>query len=135
VRRSRTFPSRLAALHALERFLVPIRRAAGLSDRAMHEILIAATEAFTNAVNHGGGEGSVDVAWSVARGGKVRISVRDRGAGFDADAVADPRLPENLLLQHGRGVFIMRALAERVEFRRLKTGMRVTLFFAPHPPA
>ncbi|GAA5038449.1 PspC domain-containing protein [Microbacterium fluvii] len=63
---------------------------AGLStERASGEVAAAAREAMLNAARHAGGEVSVYIEGS-ERG--VDVYVRDRGAGFDVDAVADDRL-------------------------------------------
>jgi serine/threonine-protein kinase RsbW len=48
--------------------------------------------------------------------GEVVISVRDEGAGFDYRAVPDPTGAQRLLLIHGRGLHIMKALMDEVWF-------------------
>jgi serine/threonine-protein kinase RsbW len=53
--------------------------------------------------------------------------VRDEGAGFDPDAVPDPRRDDRVLLHHGRGLLLMRELVDRVIFRR--GGREVVLVF------
>ena len=46
----------------------------------------------------------------------IRLQVSDEGPGFDPTLVPDPRDPEMLESPCGRGLFIIRHLAERVEF-------------------
>jgi serine/threonine-protein kinase RsbW len=48
--------------------------------------------------------------------GEVWISVRDEGPGFDSSAVSDPTTPESRLVDHGRGIYLMRALMDEVSF-------------------
>ena len=54
------------------------------------------------------------------------IAVRDEGDGFDPDKVPDPREDDRIHLDHGRGLFLMRALMDYVEHR--KSGREVVLF-------
>ena len=50
------------------------------------------------------------------------IVVRDQGAGFDPDGIADPLAPENLLKSSGRGIFFMRSFMDDVRLVRLPEG-------------
>lgn len=59
------------------------------TERATGEVAAAAREAMLNAARHAGGEVSVYIEGSV---GAVDVYVRDRGEGFDLDAVPDDRL-------------------------------------------
>lgn len=64
--------------------------AAGESaERASGELAAAAREAMLNAARHAGGDVSVYIEGSVAR---VDVFVRDRGSGFDIEAVPADRL-------------------------------------------
>ena len=56
------------------------------------------------------------------------ILVRDQGNGFDPNKVPDPRDADRMHLHHGRGLFLMRALMDYVEFRR--GGCEVLLYKA-----
>jgi serine/threonine-protein kinase RsbW len=42
--------------------------------------------------------------------------ITDQGAGFDFENVPDPTAPENLEKPNGRGVFLMRQLADECTF-------------------
>lgn len=48
--------------------------------------------------------------------GQVLISVRDEGQGFDVRALPDPTDEVHLLLPHGRGIRMIEALMDHVEF-------------------
>jgi len=54
------------------------------------------------------------------------VLVRDEGAGFEPAEIPDPRNNDRLQLDHGRGLFLMRALMDQVEYRR--RGREVLLF-------
>ena len=47
---------------------------------------------------------------------EVVIVVRDHGGGFDPLGVPDPLDPANTFKPSGRGIFLMRALMDRVAF-------------------
>jgi anti-sigma regulatory factor (Ser/Thr protein kinase) len=93
------------------------------------EIEIALREALANAVFHGNNsEADKKVlvrAYCDPNRGLI-IAVRDEGAGFDPDAVPDPRAEDRIQLTHGRGIFLMRELMDHVEHR--KGGREVVLF-------
>jgi serine/threonine-protein kinase RsbW len=50
------------------------------------------------------------------------VSVRDEGAGFDPESIADPLAPENMLKSSGRGIFLMRNFMDDVSLRRAPEG-------------
>ncbi len=96
-------------------------------------ILIAITEAVNNAIHHGN---RLDASKSVTIGYQAKeahliFMVQDQGPGFDHDHLADPTDPENIEKPHGRGVFLMRALADTVDFA--DNGATVTLSFSLEP--
>ena len=52
----------------------------------------------------------------------MTTTVRDSGSGFDPGAVANPLDRENLLGESGRGILMMRAYSDEVEFRQPDDG-------------
>lgn len=125
-------PSELAYIEGVVAAVV--QRCAGLAfdDRQLAlNLPVALTEALSNAILRGNGE---DAAKEV----RVRVEftddalvveVEDEGGGFDLEACTeDPTLPENLEREDGRGLFLMRALVDRVEnFRGAGNVVRLTL--------
>ena len=55
------------------------------------------------------------------------VNVRDHGSGFDYDNLPDPTAPENLEKEDGRGIYLMKTLAEEVEFE--EEGRSVNIYF------
>jgi serine/threonine-protein kinase RsbW len=91
-------------------------------------ILIAVTEAFNNAVTHGSMSTAKTVKVDVLSSDEeFMISVSDDGQGFDYNNLPDPTAPENLEKENGRGIFLMKNLADEVEF--LDNGSQVRLVF------
>ena len=56
---------------------------------------------------------------------EVLISVRDEGEGFDSRVVPDPTEAQRLLLTHGRGLHLMKALMDEVWFEENGTVVRM----------
>jgi serine/threonine-protein kinase RsbW len=80
---------------------------------------IALREALANAIIHGNRQNPeklVHATYRCTRDGVVQITVRDEGTGFDPEATHNPLHPENRLLSHGRGIYLIRALMDEVEF-------------------
>jgi serine/threonine-protein kinase RsbW len=82
---------------------------------------LALQEALANAVVHGAKEDPTKiveclVACDEERG--VLIIVRDPGQGFDPNSIPTCTVGENLYSNHGRGIFLINQLMDKVEFRR-----------------
>lgn len=100
-----------------------------INDDNYGNMLIALTEAVNNAIVHGNSQESakkVKVSLNADDAGVV-FSIKDEGSGFDFKSVPDPTLPENLDKLSGRGVFLMKSLADNVEFE--DAGSKVVLTF------
>jgi serine/threonine-protein kinase RsbW len=85
------------------------------------DIELALTEALANAVVHGAKSDpskiiECDVACSETRG--ILIVVRDPGPGFDPARIANPCESENLLSNHGRGIYLINQLMDEVRFHK-----------------
>ena len=64
-----------------------------------------------------------------ARPRSIRARVRDQGTGFDLGATPDPTVGDNLMRSSGRGLLVMRAFVDKVDFKFLEgRGMEVTLY-------
>lgn len=116
-----------------------VRGCAGLSFHGRQLALnlpVALTEALSNAILRGNGEDAakeVRVRVEFADDSLV-VEVEDEGQGFDLDACTeDPTTPENLEREDGRGLFLMRALVDRVEsFQARGHVLRLTMYRPGH---
>lgn len=81
-------------------------------------VLIAVTEAVNNAIEHGNlkDESKVIEINCKMSDSSLLFSVKDQGKGFDFNDLPDPTDPENIEKPNGRGIFLMKNLADRVEF-------------------
>jgi serine/threonine-protein kinase RsbW len=83
------------------------------------QIELALREALANAVLHGcNADPSKRIECSVTsdedRG--ILIVVRDPGKGFDATKVSCPTNEQNIFSDHGRGIFLINALMDEVQY-------------------
>src|SRR5215467_4416485 len=93
----------------------------GISEDKQMEISLALQEALANAVKHGcGGDPSKKVHCRLSRdeNGRIMIVVSDPGPGIDFAKVPDPHATENLYEDHGRGIYLIRQLMDKVSFSR-----------------
>jgi len=82
---------------------------------------IALREALANAVLHGNrqdAEKKIQVNCRIQFGGEVSIVVKDEGDGFDPNKLPDPTAIVNIESEHGRGIYLMRALMDEVHFEQ-----------------
>jgi len=88
-------------------------------DAAIFAIQLALEEALTNAVKHGNCCDpckAVTVRFAV-NDDRAVIIVRDEGAGFEPAGIPDPTRPDRLPLPNGRGIMLLRAYMDEIEYR------------------
>lgn len=127
-------PSRVEAIAEAAAAADEVARRLGLSDEAAYGLDLAVREAVTNAVLHGNKENAdvpVELTF-VDTGTQLIVTVRDRGAGFDPAAVADPTDPQNLLKASGRGILFMRSFMDEVEWTRHPEGGTIVRMTKKH---
>jgi len=121
-------PSRREAVAPMVEQILETVKPARLDIEQRDNLAVALAEALSNAAVHGNKlrpRSKVEVGISVAPGAKATVTVKDAGPGFDVSKVPDPSAPENLLETHGRGVFLMRALVDAIDYN--DKGNEVTL--------
>jgi serine/threonine-protein kinase RsbW len=93
------------------------------------KILLAVVEGVNNAILHGNRADKskhVVIDYEVSDCGLVFL-IQDEGKGFDYKNLPDPTLQENLERTSGRGIFLMKHLADVIEFNEI--GNQVKLVF------
>jgi serine/threonine-protein kinase RsbW len=88
------------------------------SDRMRFRVEVVLAEALANAILRGNREApdkSVDVA-VLLRQPDIRIEVTDEGEGFDPDSIPEPLDAVRIREERGRGLFLIRHLADQVTF-------------------
>ncbi len=111
-------PSKPESLLLVERMVEDICDVLGVKEDIYGNILLSVTEAVNNAIQHGNKyDLSKVVEITFYKSEKtLTFSVKDEGNGFDFNHLKDPTDPENLESPHGRGVFLMKNLSDKVEF-------------------
>lgn len=122
-------PATKDGLDAVVQGVLRMARTCGCSRSRQTDLAIAAREALANAIIHGNANDPDRKIFVRCYGEPetgILIAIRDQGPGFDPANVPDPRLAERRHLPHGRGLLLMRELADHVEHR--KGGREVLLF-------
>lgn len=102
----------------------------GYGEEAHFAIKLALEEALMNAIKHGNRcrpGSAVTVEYDVDRRHTV-IQITDQGKGFDPGELPDPTADENLECPCGRGVMLMRAYMDEVEYNRRGNSVRLVKF-------
>jgi serine/threonine-protein kinase RsbW len=121
--------SRMSNLRIIENAIDEVTGAIGIKQDDYGKIMVAALEAVNNAITHGNKANPqklVDVEIEFDDD-EIRITVSDEGEGFKPDRIPDPTLPENIEELSGRGVFLMKKLADSIKFN--EKGNSVTMSF------
>ena len=127
--KSLKLPSNNDAIGLVENLIDDICAELAVNEEAYGNVLIAVTEAINNAIQHGNNYNDdlfISLAVSNASS-EFCFSITDQGNGFDFDALPDPTAPENLLKENGRGVYLMRSLADEVIYE--ENGKTVCIYF------
>lgn len=93
-------------------------------------ILISLTEAVNNAIRHGNNldeNKQVEICIVEKESNQICLRVSDEGRGFNINDIKDPTIEENIFRLGGRGVFLIRELADEVHF--LDNGSTVEMAF------
>jgi serine/threonine-protein kinase RsbW len=122
-------PSKEESITKLEDLIESLSDTYNISEDTFANMMTCLNEALINAIKHGN---KMDPDKKVIINADVdnkRIvwTVTDEGTGFDYVHLADPTAPENLENLTGRGVFIMKHLADQCIFNTL--GNEVELHF------
>lgn len=97
--------------------------------RTAFRLRVALAEAITNAIIRGNRQDPGKRVWVRAElfPDQIQLSIRDEGNGFDPQSVPEPVTPDALEWEGGRGLFIIRHLADQVEFNERGNTIWMTL--------
>jgi serine/threonine-protein kinase RsbW len=110
--------SNYQSLSTVEKFIEEVCEENNIGEDNFGNILVAVTEAVNNAIQHGN---RLDPTKKIemeaeAIGSAIQFKISDQGKGFDFSNIPDPTEPQNLEKPNGRGVFLMKNLADAVSF-------------------
>lgn len=124
-----SFQSKAENLNVVEQMINTVCEEHKVNEDYYGNILIALTEAVNNAIHHGNKSNpnkTVNLGL-VSSGSTLTFTIEDEGPGFDYNNLPDPTDPKNIEKPHGRGVFLMKNLADSIEF--LNDGSKVKMNF------
>lgn len=116
-------------LITIEEFVNYFAKDLGLSEEQLSVLLLAVTEATTNAIIHANKcdpEKLVKVHAQIVDS-KLIVKIKDEGKGFDPSKLPDPTEPENLLKDSGRGVYLMKVYMDEVKYNVTPSGLETIL--------
>ena len=123
-------PSRIESITTVENFIDSLSEKYQFNDETYANVLTCLSEAVINAIVHGNledPEKKVYLNLEVVEDKRLIFTVADEGRGFDFNNLPDPTSPENLENLSGRGVFIIKRLADQCIFN--SKGNEVELHF------
>lgn len=122
-----TIASDTAQGHEVQERILSELEKVGFPDKDLFGVKLALEEGIVNAIKHGNGmDPSKNVFVECEYDGiRVRVTIEDEGAGFDPGDVPDPTEDDNIEKPSGRGLMLMRAFMNRVEYN--DKGNRVIL--------
>ena len=93
-------------------------------------IRLSMDEALANAIRHGNKKDEtkkINLRYAIDPE-RVDIYITDEGDGFDPEKVPDPTTQENLEIPNGRGIMLMRAYMNKVEYNKKGNVLRIVKF-------
>ncbi len=112
-------PSKIDSILTVENFIENLRDKYDLSEETYANVLICLSEAVNNSIVHGNKQDAskkIYLNLEVIEGKRMIFTIADEGDGFDYNNLPDPTDPENLENYSGRGVFIIKKLADQCIF-------------------
>ena len=124
-----TLDSSLESVDKVEQTAEQFATRAGFDEDTVSHIAMAVREAAVNAVLHGNSYDKMKhiTASFETTTDSLIIRIADQGSGLDPETLPDPLAPENILRGSGRGIFLIRAFMDEVNFRQLHPGTELTL--------
>lgn len=123
-------PSISASIATVENFIDDLVMTMNIGNDMYANLMTCINEAVTNAIIHGNKENPkklVFVNVENVNNRKLVFSISDEGGGFNFNNLPDPTSPENIEKLSGRGIYIMKKLADQCIFNT--SGNEVELHF------
>jgi len=125
----KSFPSDPDLLPEIEDFILDTVKEANLDHKKLSNLALSVAEATSNAIMHGNKadkDKNVYIEIQIFPL-KIDIIIQDEGKGFMLENVEDPTLPENILKDSGRGIYIMRSFLDDLKYEFSSKGTTLTL--------
>jgi serine/threonine-protein kinase RsbW len=115
-----SIPSLIENVKIIESFIDNARESFEINDDIYGNIMISVTECITNAIIHGNRENKEKLVHLelLMENNLLKFIIKDEGSGFNYNDLKDPTSPENIEKPGGRGLFLMKNLADEVKFEK-----------------
>lgn len=116
-------------LITIEEFVNYVGMEASLNEEKRSNLLLCVSEAVTNAIVHANKQdpGKIVDVKAVLNEKYLTFYIKDQGVGFNPAEVPDPTAPENLMKDHGRGLFLMKMYLHELRYNITPTGTETIL--------
>ncbi|MDB4448182.1 ATP-binding protein [Roseivirga sp.] len=123
-------PSLVENIRIVESFVDNAKEEYNLTDDLYGNIMIAVIESVNNAIIHGNKtDKNKNVLLSATlHDEQIVFIVSDEGQGFDHQSLPDPTAPENIEKVGGRGIFLIKNLADEVSFKSEGRTLELTFY-------
>lgn len=126
-----TIHSDISNISLVEKLIDELSQQYSFHSDVYGKLLLAVVEGVNNAIVHGNkmvSEKKVTISYEV-ESSRISFTIRDEGEGFDHTLLPDPTTPENIERTHGRGVFLMKHLADELAFSDKGNEVKLTFKF------
>jgi serine/threonine-protein kinase RsbW len=113
-----SIPSADRFVYVVDLIISYVSKEMEFDEETTEQVNLAVIEAGTNAIRHGNKndpEKMAEFRFQMDKD-KLTVSITDHGTGFDPEDVGDPLSPENFMKPSGRGIFLMKAFMDEVEY-------------------
>ena len=126
-----TIHSDISNISLVEKLIDELSQQYSFHSDVYGKLLLAVVEGVNNAIVHGNkmvSEKKVTISYEV-ESNRISFTICDEGLGFDHTLLPDPTTPENIERTHGRGVFLMKHLADELAFSDKGNEVKLTFKF------
>jgi serine/threonine-protein kinase RsbW len=118
LQRDLVISSDLANINKVRFFLDQIFLESGLDKTYYNRVLLGLSEAVNNSIVHGNklNEDKLVHIHILVLDKHLSIQIIDEGNGFDIDCINDPTCFENIKKERGRGIFLIRQMADDIRY-------------------
>ncbi len=110
--------STMGSISQVEKMIDGQSQMLNIDDEVYGKYMLSVVECVNNAIVHGNklsADKKVRIHYHITNK-RIEVTVTDEGDGFDPDSLPDPTAEENIEKDCGRGIFLMRHLADDVSF-------------------
>ncbi len=122
-------PSLIDSVTMVQGFVDIVKDKFNFDDNIYSNIVVSVTESVKNAIVHGNRSNKSKNVYLTMNidCSNISVTVEDEGKGFDYNNLPDPTAPENIEVIGGRGIYIIKHLADEVNFSN--RGKTITMTF------